>query len=62
MEDIVRATEHDMYIPDIDGEKVYKAVEEGVAHFTRKLKTAWFPVTRRSNRGAVSRFRRFPTR
>lgn len=37
MEDIVRATEHDMYIPDIDGEKVYKTVEAGVVNTYEKI-------------------------
>ena len=37
MEDIVKAMEHEMSIPEIDAEKAYKAVEEGVLDAYQKV-------------------------
>ena len=37
MEDIVKAMEHEMSVPEIDAEKAYKAVEEGVLDAYQKV-------------------------
>ena len=58
MEDIVRATEHDMYIPNIDGEKVYKAVEEGAVKTYEKIEDGVVSGYKKIENGVVSGYKK----
>ena len=58
MEDIVRAMEHDASLPEIDVEKTYKAIEEGVVGTYEKIEGAVVGGYKRVETGAVSGFRK----
>jgi hypothetical protein len=56
MEDIVKAIEHDM--TDVDVEKAYKAIEEGVVSTYEKVEDTVVGGYKAIERGAVSGFRK----
>ena len=58
MEDIVRAMEHDASLPEIDVEKTYKAIEEGVVGTYEKIEDAVVGGYKKVETGAVSGFRK----
>ena len=58
MEDIVRAMEHEPALPEIDGEKVYKSIEQGVVGTYEKIEDAVVSGYRKVEQGAVSGFRK----
>ena len=58
MEDIVKATEHEMAIPDIDIEKVYKAVEEGVVDTYQKVEDGVVGSYKKVESGIVSGYKK----
>ena len=58
MEDIVRATEHDFIPSGVDGEKVYKAVEEGVVGTYEKIEDAVVSGYKKIEEGAVTGFQK----
>ena len=58
MEDIVRAMEHEPALPEIDVEKTYKAIEEGVVGTYEKIEDAVVDGYKKVENGAVSGFRK----
>jgi len=58
MEDIVRAMEHEAGLPEIDGEKVYKAIEEGVVGTYGKVEGAIVSGYKKVEQGAVNGFKK----
>ena len=58
MEDIARATEHDFTLSDVDGEKVYKAVEEGVVNTYEKIEDAVVSGYKKIEDAAVSGYKK----
>ena len=58
MEDIVRAMEHEPALPEIDVEKTYKAIEEGVVGTYEKIEDAVVDGYKKVEHGAVSGFRK----
>ena len=58
MEDIVRAMEHEPALPEIDVEKTYQAIEEGVVGTYEKIEDAVVDGYKKVENGAVSGFRK----
>jgi hypothetical protein len=58
MEDIVKAMEHIPDMPEIDPEKTYKAIEDGVVGTYEKIENAVVCGYKKIERGAVSGFRK----
>ena len=58
MEDIVKAIEHDFSIPEVDLEKAYKTIEEGVVGTYSKIENAVVDSYKKVEDGAVSGFRK----
>ena len=58
MEDIVRATEHTPGLPEFDGEKAYKAIEEGVVGTYEKIEDTVVSGYKKIEEGAVSGFQK----
>ena len=58
MEDIVRATEHDFIPSGVDGEKICKAVEEGVVGTYEKIEDAVVSGYKKIEEGAVTGFQK----
>ena len=58
MEDIVKAMEHDISIPEVDLEKAYKTIEEGVVGTYGKIENAVVGGYKKMEDGAVSGFRK----
>ena len=58
MEDIIKATEHEMYIPEIDLEKTYKSVEEGVVGTYQKIENTVVSGYKKIEQNAVSGFKK----
>jgi len=56
MEDIVRATEHEPGMPEIDVEKAYKAIEHGVVGTYEKIEDAVVSGYKKVEQGTVSGF------
>ena len=58
MEDVIRAMEHDPALPEMDAEKAYKAIEEGVVSTYEKIETGVVSGYKKVERGAVSGFKK----
>ena len=58
MEDIVKALEHDISIPEVDLEKAYKTIEEGVVGTYGKIEDTVVGGYKKMEDGAVSGFRK----
>ena len=58
MEDIVKAMEHDISIPEVDLEKAYMTIEEGVVGTYGKIENAVVGGYKKVEDGAVSGFRK----
>ncbi len=58
MEDIVKATEHEIVIPEIDVEKVYQAVEDSVVGTYEKIEDTVVSGYKKVEQGAVSGFQK----
>ena len=58
MEDIVRAMEHEPGLPPIDGEKVYKAIEDGAVGTYKKIEESVVGGYQKIEDGAVKGFRK----
>ena len=58
MEDIVKAMEHEPGLPEIDVEKTYKAIEDGVTGTYGKIESAVVGGYKKVEHGAVSGFRK----
>ena len=58
MEDIVKAIEHDISIPEIDVEKAYEAIEEGVVGGYKKIENTVVSGYKKVEQGAVTGFRK----
>ena len=58
MEDIVRAMEHEPGLPEIDGEKVYKTIEDGVVDTYGKVEGAVVSGYKKVENGVVTGFRK----
>ena len=58
MEDIVKATGHEMSIPDIDIEKAYKVVEEGVLDTYQKVEDGVVGSYKKVESGVVSGYKK----
>ena len=58
MEDIVRAMEHEPMLPEIDVEKAYKSIEDGVVGTYRKIEDGVVDGYQKIEDGAVGGFRK----
>ena len=58
MEDIIKAMEHEMYIPEIDVAEAYKSIETGVVNTYEKIETGVVSGYKKVEEGAVSGFRK----
>ena len=58
MEDIVRAMEHEPGMPDVDVEKAYKAIEQGVVDTYEKIEDAVVSGYKKVEQGAVTSFQK----
>ena len=58
MEDIIKAMEHEMYIPEIDVAEAYKSIETGVVNTYEKIETSVVSGYKKVEEGAVSGFRK----
>ena len=58
MEDIIKAMEHEMYIPEIDVEQTYKTIETGVVSTYEKIETGVVSGYKKVEQGAVNGFRK----
>ena len=58
MEDIIKATEHEMYIPEIDVTEAYKNIEEGVVNTYEKVENAFVSGYKKVEQGAVKGFQK----
>ena len=58
MEDIVKAMEHTPAMPEIDGEKAYKAIEEGVVGTYQKIEDAVVSGYKKVEESAVTGFKK----
>ena len=58
MEDIIKAMEHEMYIPAIDVAEAYKSIETGVVNTYEKIETGVVSGYKKVEEGAVSGFRK----
>ena len=62
MEDIVRAMEHEPGMPDMDAEKAYKAIEQGVVDTYEKIEDAVVSGYKKVEQGAVTGFQKISDR
>ena len=58
MEDIIKATEHEMYIPEIDVTEAYKNIEEGVVNTYEKVENAFVSGYKKVEQSAVKGFQK----
>ena len=58
MEDIIKAMEHEVYIPEIDVAEAYKNIETGVVNTYEKIETGVVSGYKKVEEGAVSGFRK----
>ena len=58
MEDIIRAMEHEPAMPDMDAEKAYQAIEEGVVDTYQKIENTFISGYKKVEQGAVTGFRK----
>ena len=58
MEDIIKATEHEMYIPEIDMVEAYKRIETGAVNTYEKIEDTVVSGYKKVEQGAVSGFRK----
>lgn len=58
MEDIVKAMEHESGILDVDVEKAYKTIEQGVVGTYEKIEDAVVSSYKKVEQGAVTGFRK----
>lgn len=58
MEGIVRAMEHEPAVPEIDVEKTYKAIEQGVVGTYEKIEDAVVSGYKKVEQGAVTGFKK----
>ncbi|MBE6979903.1 MAG: NAD-dependent epimerase/dehydratase family protein [Ruminococcaceae bacterium] len=58
MEDIIKAMEHEIYIPEIDVAEAYKSIETGVVNTYEKIETGVVSGYKKVEEGAVSGFRK----
>ncbi len=56
MEDIVRATEHEPGLPEVDGAEVYRTIEQGVVGAYEKIEETVVAGYKKVEQGAVSGF------
>ena len=58
MEDIVKAMEHEPGMPELDGEEIYKAIEQGVVETYEKIEDAVVTGYKKVEEASVSGFRK----